>query len=127
MDIKKLASLAMQGASLMGANNEKTQQAINQAMPIAQNIQTKEQALQAIKNLGVDNSFIDKAIAMLDNPLAQGVTKTLGIDIDINDTKNKLNSLKTGNKTTMGNAQSQTSNSNNSDPLASLRKGLQRR
>lgn len=96
-------------------------------MPIAQNIQTKEQALQAIKNLGVDNSFIDKAIAMLDNPLAQGVTKTLGIDIDINDTKNKLNSLKTGNKTTMGNAQSQTSNSNNSDPLASLRKGLQRR
>ena len=118
METNQLLALINQAANLLGVDNQKVNQAAQKALPILNRVNSREDALRAMQSVGIDNSFLDKAISMLDSPNARKISALASmIGCDSNSAKQMLNSLKT----------SDSSKYSETDPLESLKKGLQQR
>ena len=92
-------------------------------MQKAQSVKTKNDALKVIQSVGMDNTFLDKALQSLDTPKAQKLMFMANmLGVNVNDIKQGINDLKSSNGTNYSYSQ----NNSNTDELASLKRGLKR-
>ncbi len=100
-------------------------------------VNSKQDALQAIQNLGIDGNFITKAIGMMDSPKGKQLSAMAQMaGIDVNQAKATLQDLAGRNDTPTMLSQATTthlqannyiaSNANKADALESLKSGLSR-
>lgn len=122
-------SLVATGAQMLGVDQSKAKQAANQALPYLNQVQTKQQAIDAMQAFGMDGAFLNKAIAMLDRPkakMAQGLATMAGVDV-----AGAINGVKSLQSDVPAPTYQPSAKTNNggggNDPLAALRAGLQRR
>ena len=76
MNIQKI----LQGvARLTGVNQNRLSEAARQASQY-RDVNSKEEALNTLHNLGIDNSFLDRVQGMLDTPVARTIGSIIGMN-----------------------------------------------
>lgn len=95
---------------------------MEKAQPYLNSVNSKNDALKALSNLGIDGNFIDKVEGFLNHPLANPIANALGTNT--REARGMLEELKGG----MGSSISQSPNmaSNSNRQLEDLKRGLNR-
>lgn len=118
MIIKKMLETITNKLNL---NTNSVQDAYKSTLPHLQNVRTKEDAQNVLKNLGINQDFLNKMLPLLKNEKSQKIAQSFGINL--NGVENQIKSLFSNNTTSNYNTYN---NNNNNDELDKLRNNLKK-
>ena len=104
-------------SKLTGTSQSRLNDAAQKASQFGQ-VNSKREAIDVLKQAGIDNSFLDRAKSMLDNPIARTLAGAAGLDVK--QMGDAIDELEAGNGRKSPSPQAQTGNPR----MQSLRSGL---
>lgn len=117
-----IQGLTQMVSKMTGVNQNKLNQAVQEAQPYLNNVNSKNDAIKVLSQLGVDGAFLNKVEGFLSHPLANPIANMLGTNAQ--EAKGMLEELKSG----MGSSVNQNQNMgmNQNRQIDDLRRGLNR-